>query len=316
MKLVFFGSGTFALQSLKALLQGPFAPALVVSQPPRRRRRGAAPEPTPVSAAAGTAGLAVFTPEKVNAPESLERLRADGDALFVVAEYGALLSAELLQIPAPCTINVHASLLPRHRGASPVAAAILAGDTETGVTIQRTVLELDAGPILAARTLAIGPEEDAGALTARLARVGAELLLEVVQAFADGTAPPEREQDADDATYAPRLKRDAGVLDWSESAAALALRVRAMTPRPGARVTLLRDPPLPVRVLRSRAAEGEAEPGTLARLDGDSLWVGTGDGLLEVQEVVPAGRRPMSGRAFANGFHLQPGALFATAAEA
>ncbi|MCK6461565.1 MAG: methionyl-tRNA formyltransferase, partial [Planctomycetes bacterium] len=201
MRAVFFGSHAFARESLDALLAAGFRPALVVTPPPARRRRRGAEEPTVVHARANEAGVDIATPAKVNAPESLARLRAVAADLFVVAQYGQILSEELLAIPRLGTINVHASLLPRHRGATPVAAAILAGDRETGVTIQRTVFRLDAGPILAARRVPLGPEEDAEALTARLARIGGEVLVEVVRGFASGRPPAETPQDEALATY-------------------------------------------------------------------------------------------------------------------
>jgi methionyl-tRNA formyltransferase len=204
-------------------------------------------------------------------------------------------------------VNVHASLLPRHRGAAPVSAAVLAGDAETGVTIQRVVKKLDAGPMLASRRIAIREEDDAGSLTARLAETGAELLLEVLDAFARGVPPPEQPQDESQATYAGRLRRDAGVIRWGEAADAVWRHVRAMTPRPGARTALLREPPLALTIRRCRPAEGKGEPGTVVSVGDDAFFVAAGSGLLEVQEVVPAGRKPMSAREFRNGYRIAPG---------
>lgn len=301
MKLVFLGSGDFGLASLDALLVAGFDVALVVTQPPRRRRRKAAPEPTPVQRAAEARGIAVTTPAKVNTPESLAELRAAGADLFVVAEYGQILSQGLLDIPPLGAINVHSSLLPRHRGATPVSAAILAGDTETGVTIQRVVRALDAGAVLAQRVLPIREDETAGELTARLAPLGGEIVVEVVRAFAAGAPPEAREQDESRVTVCRRLTSADGEIDWSQSAAQIARHVRAMTPKPGAR-TAWRELTFVVR--RGEACPGDGEAGVVA----ERFDVGCGGGgLYRIAEVVPAARKPMSANDFLNGYRLSAG---------
>ncbi len=311
MRLVFLGSHGFANESLLSLVRAGLAPVLVVTPPPARRRRRGTEEPTPVHAAAAAAGVDVFTPAKANAMDSLARLRAAAPDLFVVAEYGQILSEELLQIPRLGTINVHASLLPRHRGATPVAAAILAGDAETGVTIQRTVLRLDAGPILAARRTVIAPDEDAGALTARLARIGGDLLVAVVRAFEAGRPPPETPQDEAAATYCRKWKPEASRIDWSRPAEEIARLVRALRPEPGAHASLRREPPLELEIRRAVASPGSAEPGVVAGIARDGFDVGAGRDLVRVLELVPAAKRPMGARAFANGYRLRAGEAFA-----
>lgn len=311
MRTVFFGSHAFARESLDALLAAGFPPALVVTPPPARRRRRGAEEPTTVHARADEARIPVATPPKVNAPDSLARLRAVAADLFVVAQYGQILSEELLSIPRLGTINVHASLLPRHRGATPVAAAILAGDRETGVTIQRTVFRLDAGPVLAARRVAIAPEEDAEALTARLALLGGEALVEVVRAFAAGEPPRETPQDEALATYCRKLKPEDARIDWAKPAEEIARLVRALRPAPGARASLLREPPIDLEIRRAVASPGQAAPGAVASLARDGFDVGAGGGLVRVLELTPASKRPMSARDFANGYRLAAGERFA-----
>jgi methionyl-tRNA formyltransferase len=307
-KIVFFGSGTFGLASLSALIDAGRAPVLVVTQPPRRRRRRGAPEPTPVHAAASAAAVEVITPAKVNEETVLARLRGTGATLFVVAEYGQILSQALLDIAT--TINVHASLLPRWRGASPVSAAILAGDTETGITIQRTVLALDEGPILAVRRVAIGPDEDSGSLTERLAPLGGELLLEVVEAMAAGNPPIEQPQDDTQATYCKRRRPEDNRIDWTRSADEIARMVRALNPRPGARTVLERDPPLPLEIKAAKAVAGAGEAGVVAAVARESFDIATGDGCLRVGELVPAARKLMDARAFLNGYRLSVGERF------
>jgi len=309
-RLVFFGSGAFGLSSFEALCAGGLPPVLAVTQPPRRRSRRGAEEPTPVHAAATAAGIHVLAPPKVNQPEPLARLREAAADLFVVAEYGQLLGHELLAIPPRGTINVHGSLLPRWRGATPVAAAILHGDAETGITIQRTVYELDAGPILAVRRTPIAPHEDTGELTARLAALGGELLVEVVRAMAAGDPPAERPQDPAGVTYCRRLRPEDARLDWMRDAAALERQVRALRPRPGARATLLREPPLELEVRRASVVAGSALPGAVAALGRTWFDIGTGEGLLRVEEVVPQSRRAMDAGSFVNGYRLREGERF------
>ncbi|MHC4547957.1 MAG: methionyl-tRNA formyltransferase [Planctomycetota bacterium] len=310
MRLVFFGSGTFGLASLEALLRAGCAPVLVVTPPPRRRRRGGRAEPTPVHAAAATAGIEVITPTKVNEEATLERLREAGAALFVVAEYGQILSQALLDIPPEGTLNVHASLLPRWRGATPVSAAILAGDEETGITIQRTVRKLDAGPILATRRVCIEPGEQAGTLAARLAPLGGELLVEVMEALAAGNPPTARPQDESQVTFCKRLTAEDAQIEWTRSAAEIARMIRAYHPKPGARTSLQREPPLAVDLRAAEAVAGTGPPGVVAAVGREHFDVGTGDGLLRVRELVPAARKPMGAQAFLNGYRLSVGERF------
>lgn len=309
MRLVFFGSHEFAKESLLSLVAAGFPPSLVVTPPPARRRRRGGEEPTPVHALAAEKSIEVAVPEKVNA--ALEELRSARADLFVVAQYGQILSEELLQIPPLGTINVHASLLPRHRGATPVAAAILAGDAETGVTIQRTVFRLDAGPILLARSLAIGPDEDAGQLTERLAKLGGELLVLVVREFAAGRPPEGTPQDEAKATYCRRLGPKDQRIDWSRPAAEIDRLVRALRPSPGARARLLREPPLDLEIRRAAAAPGVAPKGIVAAVGRDGFDVGAGEGLVRVLELTPAAKRPMAARDFVNGYRLRAGEAFA-----
>ena len=187
--------------------------------------------PSPVKVAAQELGLPVYQPEKIREPAAVERLRSLAPDAMVVVAYGQIIPAGVLSFPAKGVVNVHASLLPRHRGAAPVAGAILAGDRETGVTIMRMDEQLDHGPILATRETAIGSREDGAALTARLAEMGAELLVETL-ARLDEIEP--RTQEHGQATVAPRLRREDGELDWSLGAEEIDRRVRALQPWPGA----------------------------------------------------------------------------------
>jgi methionyl-tRNA formyltransferase len=309
-KIVFLGSGSFALPVLDALDSAGFRPVLVVSQPPRRRRRRGKEEPTAVHARAVAWGVDVFTPEKVNTAESLQRLRAAHAHLFVVAEYGQILSQKLLDIPRLGAINVHGSLLPRWRGATPVEAALLAGDKRTGVTIQKVVRELDAGDVLATRFVGIEEGDDAGTLRNKLSAIGGALAAEVVAAFAAGKPPQAVPQDATLVTHCRRLGRADLELDWSQDAETLARQVRAFRPQPLARTALHRDPLLGLKIVRATMIEGEGEPGVVVAASGDGVDVATGAGVLRIEELVPDARRPMAARDFINGYRISAGERF------
>ena len=219
------------MPSLRALSGAGHVVSLVVTQPDRPAHRGMKLTPPPVKVAAEELGLPVFQPEKIRAPEAVERIRALAPDLLVVVAYGQIIPRSVLELPRLGAVNVHASLLPRHRGAAPIAHAILAGDTTTGVTIMRMDEQLDHGPILAARATPIGEAEDAAALTARLAELGGRLLVDTLERL--GEISPE-EQDHSRATIAPRLTRELGELEWNEGAAAIDRHVRALQPWPGA----------------------------------------------------------------------------------
>ena len=218
------------MPSLRALRAAGHDIVLVITQPDRPGNRMKV-TPSPVKVAAQELGLPLHQPEKIRDPAVVERLRSLAPDVMVVVAYGQIIPAAVLSIPAKGVVNLHASLLPRHRGAAPVAGAILAGDRETGVTIMRMDEQLDHGPVLATRDTAIGSREDAAALTARLAEMGAELLVETL-ARLDEIEP--RTQEHEHATVAPRLRREDGELDWSLGAEEIDRRVRALQPWPGA----------------------------------------------------------------------------------
>ena len=217
------------MPSLQALHKAGHEIKLVITQPTRPGHR-MKPAPPPVKAAADAWGLEVIQPERIKAPEVADQLRRVAPDLLVVVAYGQIIPASVLSIPRLGALNVHASLLPRHRGAAPVAHAILSGDRETGVTIMRMDEKLDHGPILAMRKTGIGAGEDAAALTSRLAVMGAELLVETLERL-DQITPVE--QDHDRATLAPRLRREDGELDWNADPDEIDRRVRGLHPWPG-----------------------------------------------------------------------------------
>jgi methionyl-tRNA formyltransferase len=300
LRLACFGSPGFAVPTLRRLLAGRHPVVGVVTQPDRPRGRGRRPGPCPMAVAAREAGLPLLQPERVGDPGSLEQLRALSADLGVVVAYGQFLPRPVREAPRlGFLVNAHASLLPRWRGAAPVARAILAGDRETGVSLMRVEREMDAGPVARAVRTPIGPDEDAGALEARLAELAAALVAEGVEAIAAGSARFEP-QDPAGVTFAPKLEAAELELDWREPAEALARRVRALAPRPGARTRLAGEP---LRVLAARigAAPAGTEPGTVQGTGSGRFRVATGSGWLELLRVQRAGGRALGAPEFLRG---------------
>jgi methionyl-tRNA formyltransferase len=261
MRLVFFGTPEFAVPTLVRLADE-HEIAAVVSQPDRPSGRGRRVSPSPVSAVAQERGLALLRPERVGAPDVVAALRAASPDLGVVVAFGQFLPRAVRELPRKgYLVNGHASVLPRHRGAAPIARAILAGDTETGISVMRVEREMDAGPVALVRTLAIGADEDLGQLTDRLARLAADAIAEALVQIADGSVR-WTEQDAARATLAPKIDTADLAIDWREPADAIARRVRAFAPAPGAR-TLLRGEPLRILAARAESGRADAAPGTV-----------------------------------------------------
>jgi methionyl-tRNA formyltransferase len=301
MRALFYGTPAFALPTLRALLARHRVVA-VVTQPDRPAGRGQRVEGSPVKAVALELGIPVLQPDRLRDPGWPDRLAEHAPEVAVVVAFGQILPEAVLRVPPRGSINVHASLLPRYRGGAPIAWAIVRGERETGVTTFQMDAGMDTGPILLQRATGIGPEETAGELGARLATLGAEVLLETLDRL--DTLAPEP-QDAGVATLAPRLRKEDGLLDWTQPAASLVARVRGLNPWPGAATA---GPGGRRLVLwRARAIAGRGEPGALALADG-RLVVGTGAGLLEPLEVQPENRRPMSWNAYLRGARLGPGA--------
>ncbi|MCC6187608.1 MAG: methionyl-tRNA formyltransferase [Anaerolineales bacterium] len=295
------GTPDFAVPTLTALIQH-YSVVGVVTQPDRPAGRGRQLVAPPVKGVALSAGVPVIQPHRLREPQALAQVQAWAPELIVVAAFGQILRPAVLTLPQHGCVNVHASLLPRHRGATPIAAALLAGDAETGVTLMRMDPGLDTGPILAQRTTPIQPDDTTPTLSARIAAVGAELLIEALPAYLAGQLLP-RPQDEALATYAPQLKKEDGRLDFTRPAAELARRVRALTPWPGA-FALWPGPDggaRQLKVLRAAVlAEHSAEAGqVIATPRGPA--VGTGSGTLLLIEVQPSGKHPMPAADFARG---------------
>ncbi len=312
MRLVFLGSPPFATSILARLASSPFRPDLVVTPPRRPRGRGRKLLPSPVAELAREEGLELLQPASVK-DEGLMRHLAEFEAdVFLVVAYGELLRQEFLDLPRIDCLNVHPSLLPRHRGASPIPAAILAGDRETGVSIQRVVLKLDAGDVLVQKRTEILPDETAGELAERLMVLSGEAVIEALEKVERGELD-YTPQDPEGVTICRKLKKETGNVDWSLSAAELIRHVRAMNPWPLARTTLPGGKGLAVH--RARAAEEAGpgmEPGALV-VATDRCVVSTGSGTIELLEVQADGKRPMTGAEFLRGARLEAGDLLGAA---
>lgn len=279
----------------------------VVSQPDRQRGRGRRLSPSPVSQRALEAGLPLLRPQQVGASEVLEALAATRPDLGVVVAFGQFVPRSVRQLPAlGYCINAHASLLPRWRGAAPIARAILAGDATTGVSIMRVEKAMDAGPVARQRAVAIGPRETTGKLSARLATLAAELLLEVIEEIAAG-AVHWTEQDASRASAAPKLGREDARLDWNEPAEALERRVRAMAPRPGA-FTTLDGEALGILSARVDPSPASAAPGVVQRPAAGPLRIATGDGWLVPTRLQRPGKKPLDIEDYLRGRPIPDGA--------
>ncbi len=305
MRLVFLGTPPFAVPSLRRLSAGGHDIAAVYTQPDRPRGRGGEMAAPAVKRAALELKLPVRQPERIRAPEIVAELEALRPEAIVVVGYGQILPQSVIDIPPHGAVNVHASLLPRYRGAAPIQWAIARGETVTGVTTMRIDAGLDTGDILLARDTPIGPEETAVELGERLAAMGAELLMETLEGLAAGKVEP-RKQDHALATYAPMLKKEDGWIDWSRPAREIYNKVRGFVPWPGS-YTRFRG--LRLHIWRARLAEGEsaAAPGVVS-LSGRRLLVGCGDrAYLEPLEVQLEGRKKMAIADFVNGQRLEEG---------
>jgi methionyl-tRNA formyltransferase len=303
MNVLFYGTPEFALPTLEALLARHRVVG-VVTQPDRPAHRGQRVTPPPVKVRAEAAGIAVLQPARVREPGWAERLRALGAEVAVVVAFGQILPKPVLDAPARGSINVHASLLPRYRGAAPIAWAIMRGETVTGITTFQMEEGMDTGPILLTASTPIGPAETAGELAARLSVLGAYVMMETL-ARLDALTPTPQHHDA--ATLAPRLKKTDGHLDWTRSAADLVNRVRGCNPWPGA---LTLTPRGPLTIWRARAVAGvAATPGTVLAHDG-TLVIAAGDGGLLPLEVQPENRRALAWTDYLRGARLPPDARF------
>ncbi len=307
LRVIFMGSPAFAVPSLARLLVDGHRISLVVTQPDRPAGRGQAVRPPPVKLAAAEHGLRVLQPEKLSGAEILATLAAEEPDVIAVAAFGQFLPRAVRELPPLGCVNVHASLLPKYRGAAPIPWALISGETETGVTIMRIEEGMDAGPVLLQRAVPIAPEDDAGTLHDRLAEVGAAALADAVRMLARG-ATVWTPQDESRATRAPKLRDEDCRLDLSGDPAALVNRIRGLSPAPGA---YLMWGGQRLKLLRGERRPDAAAPGVILEIADRALVVGTGSGALALLEVQLEGKRRMTGADFARGQRLRMGELLA-----
>jgi methionyl-tRNA formyltransferase len=294
-RIVFMGSPDFALTTLRGLAKV-YEIVGVITQPDRTSGRGREMKSPPVKLLAQELNLPIMQPEKLKAPEAMEQLRAWNPDLIVVAAFGQILKKDVLDLPQHGCINVHASLLPRWRGAAPINAAILAGDEETGITIMKMDVGLDTGPMLSKRSIRLTPDHTAGSVFQALSQLGADLLLETLPDYLSGKLQPVP-QPEEGATYAPMMKKEEGKLDFTNDVNELERRVRAFNPWPGA---FMDFDGVMLKVHRAHVEQGEVEAGKRLIVQNQPA-VGARGGILVLDEVQPAGKKSMSGKSFLAG---------------
>ena len=308
MRIVFFGSPAFAVPSLTALVEAGHDVTLAVTQPAKPAGRKAVLTDPAVALCAQRLGIPVFQPVKLRTEEALARIRQEHPDFLAVAAYGKILPQSLLDLPSAASVNVHGSLLPRWRGASPIQASLLAGDEETGISIMRMVAEMDAGPVYAMQRLPILDADDTPSLTEKLAALGAGLLVQTLPLIASGALAPVP-QNAGLATFCPKIEREDGRIDWTLGARKLWLRSRAFSPWPGLFCYRGSDR---VKVSGISFAEGGAEdrePGTVVTA-GPALAIQTARGLLCIGKLQRDGRKELSAREFVRGERVQEGEVW------
>ncbi|GEC96376.1 MAG: hypothetical protein RLZZ220_1908 [Pseudomonadota bacterium] len=305
MKVAFAGTPEFAAAALEAILAAGFDVPLVLTQPDRPAGRGMQLQPSPVKRVALAAGIPVHQPEKLRTPEQQAPLAAVQADVLVVAAYGIILPQAVLDLPRHGCLNIHASLLPRWRGAAPIHRAIQAGDAATGITIMQMDAGLDTGPMLLSRAEAIHADDTTGSLHDRLAQLGADMIVEALRALPGGlTATP---QPADGVTYAAKIGKTEASVDWNRPAAELERAIRAFNPFPGAVATLQQTP---VKLWRARAIDAAGTPGEVLLAEGAGVIVACGEGALCITELQKPGGKRLPAAEFLRGMPIAAGSRF------
>ena len=305
MRIVFMGTPEFAVPSLRALCEHGYEVVGVFTQPDRPRGRGNKLSPSPVKEYALSQGIPVFQPEKIRR-DGVEDLRALAPDLCVTAAFGQILSQEILDIPPMGSVNVHASLLPRHRGSAPINWAILQGDRQAGVTTMMMARGIDTGDMLLKAATDILPGETAGELTLRLSEIGASLLLDTLQGMTDGSVKPIPQDEAQ-MTYDPMLTKQMGIIDWSEPAEAIVNRIHGLNPWPGCSTAIQGGR---MKLLRAKVAGGSGAPGEILSADvKDGLVIACGEGAVEIVQLQAPGGKPMGARDYLRGHVLPVGTV-------
>ena len=316
MKVVFMGTPDFAVDALQAIIEAGHEVTAVVTQPDKPKGRGKEMQATPVKNCALEHHIPVFQPVKVKEPEAVETLRSYEADIFVVVAFGQILSEEILQMPKYGCVNIHASLLPKYRGAGPIQWAIIDGEKETGITIQQMDKGVDTGDILFQSVVPIDAKETGESLFEKLAKAGAALIVEALPKIEAGEVTP-RKQDESQASHAKMLQKSMSRIDWNRKAAELDCLIRGMISWPGASsgyhgktLKIWQQEPVAKDQLPSEALAG-AEPGTVIAVEKDAIYVQTGEGALKLTEVQLEGKKRMAVKDFLLGYPVQPGEMLA-----
>ena len=305
MKIVFFGTPEFAVPSLKILLDSEHEVIAVVTQPDRQSGRGRRFHPCPVKALAEEAGLEVLQPRRVREPEFIDKLKQLNPSVIVVVAYGQILPSEIIHMPGYGCVNVHASLLPKYRGASPVNKALIDGEEKTGVATMLMDEGMDTGPVLLKEETKITPEDTAGSLSKRLSEIGAARLIPTLKGLEKGSLKPTPQEGKP--SYAPVMKKSDGLIRWSLSAEEVCNFIRGMNPWPGAYVFIDEER---AKILMAFPLEGDGDAGRIESVTKDELLVGTGMGRISITGIQPSGKPVMEIRAFLQGRKLEKGMRF------
>lgn len=316
MKVVFMGTPDFAVDALQAIIEAGHEVTVVVTQPDKPKGRGKEMQATPVKTCALEHHIPVFQPVKVKEPEAVETLRSYEADIFVVVAFGQILSEEILQMPKYGCVNIHASLLPKYRGAGPIQWAIIDGEKETGITIQQMDKGVDTGDILFQSVVPIDAKETGESLFEKLAKAGAALIVEALPKIEAGEVTP-RKQDESQASHAKMLQKSMSRIDWNRKAAELDCLIRGMISWPGASsgyhgktLKIWQQEPVAKDQLPAEALAG-AEPGTVIAVEKDAIYVQTGEGALKLTEVQLEGKKRMAVKDFLLGYPVQPGEMLA-----
>ena len=307
MKIVFMGTPDFAVGTLEAIIEAGHEVLLVVTQPDKPKGRSGALQFTPVKECALAHGIEVFQPTKIRLEENVEFLRKYDADIFVVAAFGQILPKSILEMPKHGCINVHASLLPKYRGAAPIQWAVINGDAVTGVTIQQMDIGVDTGDIIVIKELAIAEDETGGGLFDKLAVVGAEACVEALEQIANGTAT-RTPQNHNEATHVSMISKEFGIIDWNKSAIEIERLIRGLNPWPSA-YTKLGDKTFKIWKASVIAENSSEKPGCVSKITKDGLEVQTGEGVLSLLEVQLEGKKRMDAGSFLRGYQVEVGTL-------
>lgn len=309
MKIVYMGTPDFAVLPLRAMKEAGYEVAAVVTQPDKPKGRGKTMMPTPVKEEAVALGIPVYQPVKVREPEFLETLKEIEPDIIVVAAFGQIIPKSILTLPRFGCINIHASLLPKYRGAAPIQQAVIDGEKESGVTIQKMGEGLDTGDMISKAVVVLSPDETGGSLFDKLSAAGADLLVKTLPSIFDGTAVYEKQPEESPTPYASMITKQMGLLDFTKSAEVLERLVRGLNPWPSA-YTFLNGKTL--KVWKSSVGEenSSALPGTVVKTDKNGIHVACSDGVLILEEIQLEGKKRMDADAFLRGYPVETGTKF------